>query len=165
MGSKHEDTLAPMRRADVRRAKTAPLRIEPERGQLLSKKREGTLESGHVLHDDDSGSRVAYNADELGAKLSGVVSPLLLPGKAPWLARDPRDNGINSTTQRGSVEVSEITAPNRRWLHGLVFHPRQEHGRGVGVPLDAGHHTGSGPGCAGSQLEPTNAGAQTEDAG
>ena len=39
-------------------------------------------------------------------------------------------------------DILKIPGPYRRWLQGLLFHPLQEDGRSVGVPLDVTHSAG-----------------------
>ena len=85
----------------------------------------------------------------------GCSFSLLLAGDGEGLAqlRVARSDDVHDTTPRATVKLSKIAAPNRARLQSLFFHPRQEKGRTVGVPLDCTNKAGSGHGELESQLE------------
>jgi hypothetical protein len=64
---------------------------------------------------------------------------------------------------RPGEKVLKVAAPNRSWLQGLVFHPRHENGRSVGVPLDVTHNPSAGDCEQDSFIEHTDSGAKAED--
>src|SRR5262245_10572149 len=64
-------------------------------------------------------------------------TPSRLPA-ALGLARETGREEIHATAPRAAVEGFKIVG-HRRWIHGLVFHPRHEGRRRVGIPLDVHH--------------------------
>ncbi len=73
-------------------------------------------------------------------------------------AREARNQEIHRAAKRSSREPLEIR-PDRRAIQGRSFHPRQEYGLGVGVPLDVAHGaTPSGK----AKVESADTGAERE---
>jgi hypothetical protein len=143
-----EEALAEMGCPDLGRAEHVPLRIEPERGQRSHNLVEGAApadseEVGDVLEEDQSRASCADNASDLGPEPALVLDTAPPAGAAGRLAGEASRDDIHARKGAG-VEVAEVAAPNRSRLQGRVFHPCQEAGRGVGVPLDVTHHTESG---------------------
>jgi len=63
-----------------------------------------------------------------------------LSGERVRLARNPTTDNIDVTAQFASVHVLNVTAEDRRKIHGRFFHPRHEGGCSIGIPLDVTHH-------------------------
>lgn len=155
-----------MRRSHVGRAKSDPLRIEPERGKPSKQSpKPAHSERCDVLHEDVPGSHDASDGEEGVHEVSLVVAALLLPGDAVGLAGDAAAEEIHSTSEVGGGELVQITREDRGRIQGLVFHPCQEDGRCEAVPLTETHQAGSGEGELDAALEPADPGADAENAG
>lgn len=135
----HEESLATVRRTDVRRSHKIPLRIEPERGKVGQHSIEPKAKvSGDVLEEDERRSRLRDDAADLGPEVSLVALAELLPGDAEGLAGVSRNDEIHAATPALAVEGAEIV-PDRSAIQPRFFHPGHEDGRGEGVPLDDAH--------------------------
>ena len=95
-----------VRRSDIGRAKSSPLRIEPERGQSGEHPSEPFAfdECGDLFHEDETGSNVANEPEEGIDKVALVVAFPSLSRDAVRLARDPPAHEIDGTRPRGSGE-------------------------------------------------------------
>jgi len=69
-----------------------------------------------------------------------VAKSGLLSGDAKGWAGKSRSDDVHHAAKRSGVEVSHIACPNRRRLQARLFHPFQQDGRSVGVPLDVAHN-------------------------
>lgn len=58
-------------------------------------------------------------------------------------AGEPACDCIHFPTVEFPRERLQFAAPNRCWLHGLLFHPTQESDRGKGFPLEVAQSLGS----------------------
>ena len=134
-----------MRGTNGGRCETTPLRIEPERGKVGEDVREpGPNKSGDVLQEDVARSHVSDDPGNVWPDPSLVIDTSTFAGGAEWLAGETGSDEIHSAAPRSAVEGREIV-PNRRSIQGLVFHPRHESGRRVGVPLNVTNGAGSEP--------------------
>ena len=97
----------------------------------------------------------------MGPECSVVGVSFPVARNAVGLARDARSDEIHDSTPRAAVEGGKV-APNRRLAQGLVFHPRQERGLGIGFPLDIAHHSGSWLCDVDTEFESSDAGTQSE---
>jgi hypothetical protein len=126
-----------MGRPDIRRSKHAPLRIEPERGQVSEYSLEApNKESRDVLHEDERGSNLANDPSVLAPE-PGVlpVDPGPLPGVADVGAgKTPRDE-IHSATPRAALEGRNVR-PDRRRIQPPFFHASRQYRGGISLPLD-----------------------------
>lgn len=154
-----ENPLAQVGSSNALRTETAPLSIEPQRGQGSENVSEpGSKEPWHVFQKDDSGLHLANHALDVWPQPPFVISATPGSGDADRLAREARRDDIHDATPRSSIEVGEVV-PHRRSIHGLVLHPRQESGRGESVPLNETHGTVAGSeGEGDSEFEPSNPG-------
>jgi len=125
----------------------APLRIEPHLGNAT----EDVLESssrneawdvfqeqpaaGLHVHDDPKDSR---------PEPAFIFNAFLIARRTPRLARETSTDPVDVSAQRAGVHLRDVAAPNRRWLQARIFHPRQERGRSVAVPLTVTHNA-AGP--------------------
>jgi hypothetical protein len=127
-----------------------PFRIEPEVGKILEDEREasgslGGVEVRDVLQEDEARSHVSDDPGDVGPEPSGIVNSTAQTGSGPRLAREPCADEIHGPSPRAAVEGLEIV-PDRRSIQGLIFHPRHESGRCVGVPFNVtyGPHVEAG---------------------
>src|SRR6266700_366609 len=83
-----EESFSSVRSADIARSKHIPFRIEPERGQIPENAIEPSVsESCDVFHEDDSGSKRANDASELGPEpRAGTLDAGAFAGEADVLA-------------------------------------------------------------------------------
>ncbi len=116
-----------------------PLRIEPEPGQVSENVSQPvTKEAWHVLQEHVAGSHLANDAGNVGPEPAVIVYAPLVPGHAERLAWETGRDESHLTAKEAAWEGREIV-PDRRAIQGLVFHPRHETGRCVGVPLAVTH--------------------------
>lgn len=153
----NEDPFPKVRRANLGRAEHAPIRIEPERGQVPENVPDSTSqEPWDVLQEDDPGSHLANDSRDVGPDPSGVGLGEALPGGADRLAREACRDEIHDATPRAACEGAHVI-PDRSEIQGLVFHPRHEDGRGESVPLNVAHGSiGLADGELEPQIEPTD---------
>jgi hypothetical protein len=138
-----------MRRSAAGRAEQAPFRIEPELGQVPENGSERSAsvdrnDPWDVLQHDPLRSYLAKDACDVMPE-AGSVSVLdagPFTGCADVLAGEARSDEIHCAAPRHAVEGREII-PNKGFAQGLVFQPRHEDGRCVGVPLNVTHSAGS----------------------
>ena len=151
-----------MRRTDFRRRKQS--RRKPETQSDQSAGDDGKTEPqmmGDVFQKDMA--RLDLGDDPLDMR----PQPALVRGRSPLaadavrLARIARSDDIHDAAPRAAVEAGNIV-PDRRRIQGLVFHPRHENGRGIGVPFDETNSTISGLGEHEPEVEAAGAGAQAE---
>lgn len=134
-----------MRGTNGGRCETTPLRIEPERGKVGEDVREpGPNKSGDVLQEDVARSHVSNDPGNVWPDPSLIIDTSTGSRLTERLARETGSDEIHSAAPRSAVEGREIV-PNRRSIQGLVFHPRHESGRRVGVPLNVTNGAGSEP--------------------
>jgi hypothetical protein len=81
-----------------------------------------------------------------------IVKALALTGRGERLAGEAGRDDVHASSERASVEGVEVR-PDRSLIQGLVFHPRHEHGRCVGVPLNVSHGDGGDSGESEGELE------------
>ncbi len=144
-----------MRGTQVARSQTDPFRIEPEIGHASEYGVESSnSEPAHVLQEESAGSNVANDPLDMLPDPTLVGLGELLPGLAERLTREAGRDEINPAAIREAVEGLEIV-PNKRPIQGLVFHPRHESGRCVGVPLNVTHSSIVRSGEADPKLEPS----------
>lgn len=164
--AQHEAPRASVRRPNIGRPYSRPLRIEPERDKTSKQSPEPiSSERCDVLHEDVAGSHDADDGEEGVHEVSLVVASPLLASDAVWLAGYAAADEIHATSEVGSGELVEITREDRGRIQGLVFHPCHEDGRRVAVPLTETHQAGSGESELDAALEPADPGAHAEDAG
>lgn len=128
---------------DLGCAETIPFRREPDRGQVFHNLLEGgsavdAEESGDVLDEEKSRPNCADNSDDFWPEPPLVIGAAAPAGGAGRLAGEAGRDEIHSAAPRSAVEGREIV-PDRSPIQGLVFHPRHESGRCVGVPLAVTH--------------------------
>lgn len=155
----HEEPLASVRRANVRRPDQTPLRIEPERGKVGEDDVKSQPKvSCDVLEENERRVALRDDACDVGPEVSLVVDSELLAGDGEGLAGVARSDEIHATAPAFAVEGREIV-PHRREIQGRFLHPIHEDGRCEAVPLDVAHGaTPSGQ----SEIDAADAGAERE---
>lgn len=178
-----------MRGAELGRAETYPFRSEPEVGQRPENCSERRLPNSviaglvhipasrfathpggtpssprrkpwDVLDEDESRTDGLDDLGDVGPDPPLIVKSLAEPGAGDGGTGKAGTDHVHSE-KWGGVQLCEVAAPNRRRLQGLVFHPRQEDGRCVSVPLNVSHHMESVPeGESEPEVEPSDAGAE-----
>lgn len=166
-----------MRGTGVVRSQNAPLRIEPQEGKvrenggqswkmLLRRDTQipslriavGMEDSRDVLQEYERGLEVEESSGDVAPEPSVVLSSSSPSCHGEGLAREARSDEIHDATPRSSVEGGDVV-PDRSEIHGRLFHPGHESGRGVGVPLDCTHKTASGDRELDGELEASDPGA------
>jgi hypothetical protein len=114
--------------------------------------------SGDVLAEDDLGLALPDDTGKVGPKVAGVVDAEPLAGVAERLARVTSSDDIHASTPRSSVERLDVT-PDRRRIHGAVFHTRSQYRGSIGFPFDVTHDASRCADCkADTEFEPSNPG-------
>jgi hypothetical protein len=67
--------------------------------------------------------------------MAGIIDPLAFACDGKRLTRVTAREDIHRSTPRAAVKGGNIV-PDRRAIQGLVFHPRHEGGRCIGLALD-----------------------------
>jgi hypothetical protein len=157
------DASSEMSCSDLGRRKHAPLRIEPELGQVPENSFQASnKEAWDVLQKDPPGLNVANDADNLRPDVAVVALAELLPGDAKRLTGESRSNEIHDSTPRASIEGSEVT-PERSRIQGALFHTRRQDRGGIGFPLHVTDDAGGRLGESNAEFESSDAGAEGED--
>ncbi len=157
-----EQPLAPMGRTDFRRREEACRKPVAQADQSAGDFGETEAEMmGDIFEEDEGRFDFADDAGDMGPEVAGIVRAPALARHAERLARISGSDDIHRAAPWAAVEAGNIV-PERRWIQGRIFHPRHEHGRREGVPLDVTHSSIAGDGEGDSQLEPARAGAQRQ---
>ena len=123
---------------------------------------EESQSSRDVFEENESWTAFIDDSADIGPEVALVIGSFVLAGDAVWLTREAGGNNVHSASESLGSEVLKVAAPNRSWLQGRVFHPRQEDGRSVGFPLDVSQNAGSWECESDSEIEPTDPAAQAE---
>src|SRR6266700_730438 len=158
-----EEAFAFVRRANFRRRDKSCLTLVAHCSQVSPNIVEGELKMATDVFEEDV-CRPALRDDscDLGPEPSGVSLAESLACGGHCGAGVSSSDETHSRKWSG-IELFQVAAPNRRWLQGLVFHPRQEHGRGVGIALDTGHQACPQSGEPQPELDPSGSGGEAED--
>ena len=161
MGQEPEP-LPLVRGANGGRREQTPFRIEPELGKVGEDVRETVPnKSGDVLQEDESRSHVSDDPGDVGPEPSLIIDTSTVACCRERLAGKAGSDEIHSSAPRCAVEGLEIV-PDRSEIQGLVFHPRHESGRCVGVPLNVSHGSGVDSCESQDELEASVPGAEME---
>ncbi len=144
-------------------AETRPLDIEPEVGKVPKHVVESSLDQGRdVLAEHEPRRDLVDDSGNLGPEPAVVLDASAPPGGGEGQAGEAGRDEIHAAAPRAAVEGLDVV-PHRSLIQGLVFHPRHEDGRSVGVPLDVTHSAaGVSEGEAEAQLEAADPGADGE---
>lgn len=132
-----EQPFALVRSTNGRRSKQTPFRIEPERGKIgnASVESAGRNEPWDVFKDDEAGSNLAHDANDVGPDPALVFEPPALAGDAVWLTGEAGSDAIHSAAPRPAVKREQVR-PDRRRIQALRFHERDKLGGGRGFALN-----------------------------
>jgi hypothetical protein len=158
----HEEPLAPMRRADLRRREEACRKPVAQADQVSGDlgKAEAQM-MGDVLEEDEGRGDLADDPGDLRPEVARVVRAAHPAGGRERLARIARQQEVHAAAPRSAVEGSKVV-PDNRVIQGRVLHPRHEHGRSEGFPLDVTQSAVPGTGESEPEIEPAGAGAERE---
>lgn len=152
-----------MGRADVGRTEQIPFRIEPEVGQ--GPKNKGQSASGnkgrHIFQEDEIGSHVANDADDIVPEPALVGDAEALSGTAPGLTGKSGKDATYASTPACASEGGQIR-PDRRWSHDAFFHARDHDFAGIRFDLNVADDASSGQRQSQSEIEAPDAGAERE---
>jgi hypothetical protein len=113
------------------RTKQTPLRAPPCFNFFQSSEdgvESPSKEPWDILHDDDFGSNLINDSEEVFSEPSLVGFAFASAGRTEWLARGTRSDAMNDSTPRSAIEGLKIVGHNS-WIQGRVCHTRAEYGR------------------------------------
>lgn len=146
--SGHDPEAFPLvRGSNAGRGEQTPFRIEPESGKIrkdvlqTSSFPVGSVEVGHVLHEDVARSHLADDSSDFGPEPPVVVNSTSPACSGPRLAREPGSDEIHDASKRAAVEGRNVR-PDRSAIQPRFFHACHENGRCVAVPLNVSHGSG-----------------------
>ena len=155
----NEDSPSAMRRSHLVRGQHAPLRIEPQAGQVPENSPEPLSdEPRDVLQEHERRFHLANDPNDFWPEPALVCDTTAPAGEGPGLTREARSEAIHDATPRLAVERGNVV-PERSRTKGRVFHPRHEDGRRKGFPFDESHNPGSRLGEDDSEIETSSSGA------
>jgi hypothetical protein len=152
-----------VRRTDIARSESKPLRVIPSRGKVANDDVEpASSESCRVFHEDESGQYVANDTIEVRpqSRLGSPDPGALARGTDVRTGETTRDE-IHSAAPRSAVEGLNAI-PDRRPIQGRAFHARHESGRAVGLPLNKANSSVSRDGDRQCEVESSDSGEETE---
>jgi len=97
----------------------------------------------HVFEEDPFGADFADDARDVRPEVARVFRAAAPSRRGEGLAGIAGSEDMNAAAPRAAVEGLNIV-PDRRAIHGFVFHTRDESGRSVGFPLDETNSAVSG---------------------
>ena len=157
-----EQPLALVGRADFRRREEACRKAVAHADQSAGDFGEAEAEMmGDILEEDEGRLDLTDDAGDMRPEVARVVGTPAFASDAERLARIARSDDIHRAAPRAAVEGSNVV-PDKSLIHGRVFHPRHESGRGVGFPFDMAHSTISGDGDGKAEVEPACTGTERE---
>ncbi len=117
--------------------------------------------STDILEEAERGFDFRHDTGDVRPEMSWVFVAELASGDAKWLARIAAMDDIHHAAPRLAVKGGNVV-PDRRAIQTLVFHPRHESCRRIGVPLDITHGSIAWDGEVKSEIEATSPGAEGE---
>lgn len=157
-----EQPLAPVGRADFRRREEACRKAVAHADQSCGDFGEAEAEMmGDILKKDEGRLDFADDAGDVRPEVTRIVRAAALARDGERLARIARSDDVHRAAPQSAVEGGNIV-PDRRVIHGRVFHPRHDNGCGEGLPFDMAHRTISGQ-CDGEpEVDSSSAGAERD---
>ncbi|GER08837.1 hypothetical protein GCM10007972_24650 [Iodidimonas muriae] len=157
-----EEPLALVGRADFRRREQSRRKAVAHADQVSGDlgKSEAQM-MGDIFEEDEGRLALGRNARDMRPEVARVGRAEPPPGDREWLARIARSEDVHAAAPRAAIEGSNVVPDNSR-IQGRVFHPRHEHGRGIGFPLDVTHSAVSGAGDVQGEIETAGPGAEGE---
>lgn len=162
-----EPAIATMRSSGLLSAVTAPLRIEPHRGQVAEDFLERLTvvdgeESGDVLKEYDGGRTIVDRTTYRGPEPSFIICSQTLAGHARALAREARNEEIHESTEASAWEGGEI-GPDRSLIQPPFFHARDQNTGGCDFTLHVADRANASNRPSESQVDSSVAGAHGDD--
>lgn len=142
-----EEPLAQVRRANVGRGEQTPLRIEPVVGKVAKDLGEPKANVPRdVLEEGERRVALEEDAEHVGPEMPFVLLAASLARDGKWLAqlRVPGEDEVNLISPPGTVNLLDVSAPNRSAIQRALFLASQENGRREELPLDVHHSPASG---------------------
>jgi hypothetical protein len=157
-----EEPLAPVGRADFRRREETRRKSVAQADQVSGDLGKSEAEMmGDILEEDEGRLDLADDARDMRPEVARVGRAEPPAGDRKWLARIARAEDVHRAAPRAAVEGSNVV-PDNRAIQGRVVHPRHEHGRGVGFPLDVTQSAIPRTGEQDPEVEAAGAGAERE---
>lgn len=176
----NEHSVPSVAGANVGRAYTTPLRIEPERGQVPENgahSPESIIcwpsqiivgvsvaigveeEPWDVLEEAKFGSDFSDDPGDIGPDPPGVVGSRSLASQRKGLAREAGRDDMNSATEGAPVKCGDVRPGNKRRERSFV-NARRNPANDANFPFHHAHGTVSREGDIKAKLEPESAGAE-----
>lgn len=131
-----EESVSVVRRSNIGRSESTPLRIVPERGKVGEDDFEPFRpERGDVFNEDQLRSNFADDSREVFPEPASLApDAFLLTGDGDVLTREAASDAVHQSSKRGSIEGGNVR-PKSRWSQVSRFHARSQDFAGVGFPL------------------------------
>jgi hypothetical protein len=153
-----EQPFPPVRRAEFRRCKQCCRNLIVHAVQVFGDLIKSEVKmAGDVFEENKSRFTFPDDPGDMGPEVTRIFNSGATASDGEWLARVSRRDDIHDSTPRMAVEGCDIV-PHRRRIQGLVFHPRHESGRAIGLPLDVANSSISVDGDVESEVESSNPG-------
>ncbi len=157
-----EEPLALVGRTDFRRREEACRKAVAQVDQSSGDFGEAEAEMmGDVFEEDEGRLDLSDDPRDMRPEVARVFCAATLARDGERLARVARSDDVHRAVPWAAVETGNVV-PDRRWIHGRLFHPCHENGRGVGFPLDMAHSSISGHSDGEPEVEPACAGTERE---
>lgn len=164
-----EDARALVRRLDagIRRAKHAPLRIEPEAGQVCEYgTKDATTpraeEAADVFKKTPCGFNLAKALDDVGPNPPLVGDASAFASEAVRLARESRNDAMNDAAPRCAVKGGDI-CPDRCRMKVARFHAARKDFNRVRFPFHVKYRSSARNRHGDAEIEAAAAGAEGSD--
>lgn len=103
-----------------------------------------------------------HNAQDVWPQVAWIALRKTSAGERERLARVARCNDVHCSAKARAIKGREIV-PDRRRIQGRILHPRHEHGRGEGFPLDVANSSqATAEGEPNTEIQSTDARAEAE---
>lgn len=157
-----EESLAAVRRADLRRREQARRNSVAQADQVSGDLGKSEAQMMRDVFEEDEGRRAfVHDPRDVRPHMPGVVRSAPASGERERLARIARMDDVHAATPASAVEGRDVV-PHRRRTQGRVLHPRHEDGRGIGFPLDVTNSAIGGQGDVEPEVESRRARTERE---
>lgn len=116
---------------------------------------------GDIFEKDEGRLAFADDALDVRPEMAWIGSAQPFSRERERLAWIARKEDVHTSAPRAAVEGGNVV-PDRRLIQDLIFHPRHENGRGVGVPLDITHSSILGTSNGEPEIEAARSGTEGE---
>lgn len=160
--AEREQSLAPVRRADLRRREEARRNSVAQTDQVSGDFGKAEAQMMRDVFEKDEGRRAfAHDPRDVRPQVPRVIQSVPAAGERERLARIARMDEVHAATPGSAVEGRDVV-PHRRRTQRRVFHPRHEDGRGIGFPFDVTNSAIGGQGDVEPEIDACCAGAERE---